>query len=331
MPTVSKSYEELQEIDWLPYKHMIGSGLKAIMGAHINLKIAGDNLPATLSRTVINDWLRGDLGFGGLLVTDALDMKGISDNYEAGELERKAAEAGNDMLLYPSNLAKGVEAIQKALGEGTLSEQEIDQKCLRIMEAKEWAKLFNPQKPSGFPTKEQVAALNRKVCEASLTLLGKKAFEVNEKSTLVNLTAANQTKTTYTSMPHHNFEQGTARNGFQQLADLLGVQAASAVGIEEVSFSAVQNPIVCFHGMAFSAAIDFGLSSGQIKKVEALLENPDCQLLIFGNPYVLQLFPNWRNAEGVLVVYQESGEAIQTVAKFCKGEIAANGHLPINL
>ena len=112
------------------------------MAAHISLpQVIGDGTPASLSPVMLTEVLRGDLGFDGLIVTDALNMGAITEHYTAGEAAVKAFQAGADLLLMPEDLPAAYEAILQAVRSGKISEERLDQSVGRILERKaemEW-------------------------------------------------------------------------------------------------------------------------------------------------------------------------------------------------
>ncbi|MCB0768728.1 MAG: hypothetical protein KDB95_16080, partial [Flavobacteriales bacterium] len=98
-------------------------------------------LPSTLSRPVVSDLLEQELGFRGLVFTDALNMRGVADADQPGEVELRALKAGNDVLLFPIDPEKAIARIRRAVDEGELQREVIDAKCLKVLRAKEWAGL----------------------------------------------------------------------------------------------------------------------------------------------------------------------------------------------
>lgn len=114
LPVIPHSRQRLDSVELYPYQHLIEAGIPAVMVSHLAVKsIDSTGIPASLSSPVIQELLRRDLNFSGLCFTDAMNMKGVTQNSQPGEAEVKALLAGNDMLLFPANLGKAVEAIKK--------------------------------------------------------------------------------------------------------------------------------------------------------------------------------------------------------------------------
>ena len=132
LPIINKSYEELSNLELMPFKSAIANGAKIIMTAHIALPdITGDNTPASLSKKILTDILRDDLGYDGLIITDGLNMKALTDNYSNEDIYLKAVDAGVDLLLMPKDPELAIKTIKD-----NFSEDRIDESVRRILEFK---------------------------------------------------------------------------------------------------------------------------------------------------------------------------------------------------
>ncbi len=130
--------ERLEKVELYPFKSAIKTGVKAIMTAHIALPEIDGNIPSTLSEKIINGILRKELGFKGVVVTDAMNMGGITNNYWIGEAAVKAIVAGVDMVLLPPAPLSAIDAIKSSLKKGVITEKRIDESVRRILSAKAW-------------------------------------------------------------------------------------------------------------------------------------------------------------------------------------------------
>ena len=132
-----KTWEELVDCELVTFKAAIKAGAPMIMSAHVALPNAtGDNLPATLSSYILKDKLRGELGYQGVIITDAMGMKAISDRYSSGESAVMTLQAGADIVLMPENLPEAFDAVVAAVEDGTLSEARIDESVRRVLALK---------------------------------------------------------------------------------------------------------------------------------------------------------------------------------------------------
>lgn len=141
LPVIAHHKKRLNQIELVPFKAAIAHDVKAIMTAHLQVPALEPDasLPATLSKKITTELLRNELGFKGLIITDGLGMKGITNHHQLGELEVCALEAGADMLLACVDPIKTIDAIEKAVRSGRISEQAINEKVLRVLNAKQWA------------------------------------------------------------------------------------------------------------------------------------------------------------------------------------------------
>jgi beta-N-acetylhexosaminidase len=132
-----KTYEEMLVCDLIPFAAAGKNGVSAIMTAHISApNIIGDNTPCSLSHKMITEILKGELGYDGLVITDALNMGAISKNYTPEEAAIMAVKAGNDMLLMPDDFHRAASGLIEAVRNGEISEERIDKSVLRIIETK---------------------------------------------------------------------------------------------------------------------------------------------------------------------------------------------------
>ncbi|MGN0708075.1 MAG: glycoside hydrolase family 3 protein [Faecalibacterium sp.] len=134
LAVVHKTLEQLQQIEWVPYKDQ---KIPAVMVAHVAAPEAGVDGPASLSYTAITEWLRGLLGHEGLVITDSLSMSAITNTYSPSEACIRAIEAGADILLMPCGLREAMDGVENAVKSGRISESRIDESVCRILTAKQ--------------------------------------------------------------------------------------------------------------------------------------------------------------------------------------------------
>lgn len=133
---VNKTKEELYAQELQPFVSGIAANAEFVMMGHVIVDSLDPENPASLSPVLIQDVLRKDLGFEGVVITDALQMKAISDQYTVEETAIKAVLAGNDMLLEPVNVERTIDALMDAVAQGIISEERIDESVRRILKLK---------------------------------------------------------------------------------------------------------------------------------------------------------------------------------------------------
>ena len=134
---INKTYDEMQQAELVPFAQAQENNIDMIMVAHISLpNIVGDNTPCSLSHLMIADYLRNDMGYDGIVITDALNMEAVTDIYDNKTMAVMAVDAGNDILLMPRNIQDAHDAIREAVDAGTITEERINESVRRIIKAK---------------------------------------------------------------------------------------------------------------------------------------------------------------------------------------------------
>ena len=153
LPLISRSSAQMHDVDLYPFRKLIADSLMGVVTGHLHVPVMDNQTPAiaaTLSEKIVTDLLKKELGFRGLVFTDALNMGGISHSNRAEVVNLKALIAGNDILLYPENIREATRVIHEAVGSGTLSQAFIDEKVKKILRAKYWSGLsrYKPDRKS---------------------------------------------------------------------------------------------------------------------------------------------------------------------------------------
>lgn len=298
LPIVEHSLARLQNVEWLPFKRAIDEGIEAIMTAHILVPAIDPKFPATLSRDVLNH-LR-DLGFKGLIITDALNMKALANNYSIEEVALLARSAGHDLLLYGDHIAPNVDhilkemipkafyALKRAYLAGDLSLEELDISVLKILRLKEHIETVHDETDLLKKLNTQKAhLLKQTLFEKAITLLGEPRFPI-------------PADTAYLS-----FGSG----------DIL-TDAFPWVPIEKASCV-----VVAIHQK--EALTDEVLMSLDALKEKAIV----CH---FASPYALTgAYAALKGAKTILVGYENDAGAQKAVLKVLLGQNPALGRLPV--
>jgi beta-glucosidase-like glycosyl hydrolase len=162
IPVINKTKEQLAAMELAPFKALIDAGIESVMVGHLSVP-AIDNRPkyaTSLSEKAINELLKKEMGFKGITVTDALDMKAISNYFPKGEANVQAILAGNDMLCLPGDIGESIEKIKLAIKEKRLSKKDIDDRVKKILAAKY---KYGLSQPTFIDTTNLIADLNKSV------------------------------------------------------------------------------------------------------------------------------------------------------------------------
>ena len=136
--STDKTWDEMLKCEMIPFKAGIKAGAQMIMTAHIAApNVSGDDLPATLSSVILQDKLRGELGFDGVIVTDAMDMGAITKQFSNAEAAIKSIQAGVDVVLCSREFTQVFDAVVKAIEKGEIKESRIDESVKRILKLKQ--------------------------------------------------------------------------------------------------------------------------------------------------------------------------------------------------
>lgn len=132
-----KTLDELKQSELIPFENAIQNNAVFIMAAHISApRVTGDDTPASLSKTMITDILRGQMGYDGIVVTDAMNMGAVTEQYTSAQAAVKALQAGADLVLMPENFQEAYQGVLDAVKDGTLTEQRINESVTRIVKVK---------------------------------------------------------------------------------------------------------------------------------------------------------------------------------------------------
>ncbi len=136
LPVINHTPDYIDTVDLYPFKQLINAGVGGIMVAHLQVNALDANNPSSLSQPIVNGLLREKLGFKGLVITDGLDMKGVTNTFADGAGELAALRAGNDILLLPPDVEMAIAAIKTAAVRDSSVRKAVEYHCRRILETK---------------------------------------------------------------------------------------------------------------------------------------------------------------------------------------------------
>jgi beta-glucosidase-like glycosyl hydrolase/CubicO group peptidase (beta-lactamase class C family) len=333
MPVVKHDSTRLDIIELHPFRYLIEKGIGGIMTAHLHVEAydPGKGIPASLSVNAIQHKLIGDLAFKGLVITDAMNMSGVSKQFSDGEATVKALLAGNDMLETVPNLPKRIEAIKQALNDGLLSEDDIEWKCRKILATKKWLQL-DEYAPA--PSAKLKAELNTPVFELTKRLLHEQSLTLLKNETqLMPLQKLDTLKIAVLSI-------GTGKETyFQKMAakytdaDFFYLKKeASRADIEKLSGELNgYNLVICgVHDMNLGVSSRYGMTPVANNLLDKIAHKQQI-VVLFGNPYALNYLTNAEKAAGLLVTYQENRITQELAAQAIFGGVDVNGKLPVSV
>jgi beta-N-acetylhexosaminidase len=148
LPVVKGDRKRLDSLELYPFNKMIEGNVMSIMTAHLNVPAldSNTNIPSSLSKQMVTTLLKEEMGFEGIVVTDALNMKGVTEFLKPGEVTAKALAAGNDLMEFVEDVTASIDMIKQYVLKGEISPEQIERSCKKILLAKYWAGL-NEYKP----------------------------------------------------------------------------------------------------------------------------------------------------------------------------------------
>lgn len=333
MPRIDKTYLELKNVDLLPFRVCIDSGICGIMSAHINMSgIDDSDYPATLSKRVMTDLLRDSLGFDGLVFSDGMNMKGITKLFNEGAAAVQALKSGVDVIEFVLNPEIVINAIKKALKSGELTQNIIDQKCRKVLLSKQWVGLDNY-------TPVKVEKLNNRLNNTQYKLTARKLYE-NCITVLKNnddLIPFARLDTLHVATLAIGVDKNTI---FQnRVSDYLNVDHyildsnASVSEIDHVLDKLHNYNLILIgvHGTSLSARKNYGVTNFHKSIIKSIPMNARVVLNFFANPYSLSKYSGLNQSEAITVTYGDNYWVQDYTAQLLFGGIGANGTLPVSV
>jgi beta-N-acetylhexosaminidase len=330
--------ERLNAVEWVPFRAAIQRGVDAVMTAHIALPaIEPREIPSTISPKVLTGVLRDEFGFKGLIVTDAMDMQGLTNGLAAGEASVLALEAGADVLLMPDDAEQAIQAVVKAVTSGRITRKRLDRSVARVLAAKARLGLARKRvvdiddiaEVIEDPDAEQRA---QTVADRAVTLVRNSGASGGELLPLRNPAR---------SCLFLLLESRYSQQGRQLLLDVRkrAPQMKTRVLDPSTPDAELKDSLQMAAGcdaVAVAAWVTAGAYRGNVALPEplagfvtSLTEGPSPVVLVsFGNPYLPRAFPK---VAGYIAAFSTAPLSETSVAKAIFGEIPITGRLPVSI
>ncbi len=325
LPVLKENLEQLLENELVPFIKGIENEVDSIMIGHLSVPALnkGKNISATVSKSIIETLLRKQLGYDGLIISDALNMHSVSKLYsKKGQLEWEAFNAGNDVLCFAENIPEGIqEILEKA------SPERIEASYNRLMKCKQKVGILDSKNPVSISLDfEKASLLNRKIAENCLTKIKGRnnteaIFEAKNKQKLAKLSLYKNTENTFfralnpsLTSPEFSIEMGD-KNTIKALEKNLADYETILISVFVPKAKPMNN---------------FEMEESVLAFLKNLLSTKKCILYVFGNPYALQVIPNLESAFGVVQVYQDFTEFQESAATQLLNNLTCKGTLPVH-
>ena len=325
IPLINKSRASIDSVELAPFKALIKAGVGSVMVGHLSVP-AIDTTPklaTSLSSKAVNDLLINELGFKGLSVTDALDMQAISNYFPRGESNVLALLAGNDMLCLPGDIGVSIEKIKQSITEGRISEDAINKRVRKVLQAKYKYRLSKKQ---FIDTTNIIVDLNKSIGNIKQEM-AKQCLTYCKANTLPSL---NKKKSTaYIAL--NTSQPNILTNALSKEYDVkvFYINPKDSLSLENIkdSIKLYKQVIVGLHNFNRRPANHFQIPPFILQFLNQAHPNNWIHL-IFGNPYAVIDFKNINN---ILFGYEDN-DYIQTAAlNWLKGNTIATGELPVSI
>ncbi|NQY68336.1 MAG: serine hydrolase [Flavobacteriales bacterium] len=334
LPIIKHDRARLDSIEIYPFKELMKQGLSSVMVAHLFIPALDNrkNVASTLSEPIITGLLRDTLGFKGLIFTDALNMRGVTNFYKPGLVDVEALKAGNDILLFSEDVPTAFKEIKKAIKKGILTQEDINERCKRILYAKQWVGLdhYKPIKMKGIYEDlngSDDVMIKRKLIEDAITLLKNNnnilplqrldtlkiaALSIGSKSE----TVFQKTMGKYTQIDNFNIPRIFTEEAADEMMKKLNGYNLVIVGV---------------HNTNNSPSRKFGITPQTLVLMERISRGHEIIVDIFANAYSLKSFRNLPSKSSLIMSYEEGSENQDVSGQIIFGGIKANGRLPVNV
>ncbi|MGP0073796.1 MAG: glycoside hydrolase family 3 N-terminal domain-containing protein [Bryobacteraceae bacterium] len=334
LPRLEADHDRIEAVELTPFRKAIEAGVDAVMTAHLAVPaLDPDNLPATVSGKIVTGVLRDELGFRGLVVTDAMDMQGLSAMFDSGEASVRAIEAGADVLLMPKRPEEAIRGLVAAVEKGRISRKRLDDSVNRVLAAKarlglRSKKLVDLEAIADVVDSPESGERAQEVADRAVTLVkdSKDSLPIRhpESTCLIAMTEGRRS------------QQGTrlideVKKRAPGVTTIVVDPTMSKTDLDQVSEKTSNCSEIIAAAYVTVAAYrgDVVLAGGYPDFLNGLIAGKAPVMLVaLGNPYLVRGFPN---VSAYLTTYSPTSTSEMALAKALFGEIAITGHLPVTI
>jgi len=333
LPVIGHSRQRLDSVELFPFRHAISEGLSGIMVAHLDVPALDSayNRPATLSKPIVTGLLREEFHFDGLVVTDAMNMRGVTDHFNPGESEVEAVKAGNDIVLMPADVQKAIHHIRRAVRSGEIPEEQIMSSCRRILLAKAWAGLDSLEmiQTEGVTARindRKFNPLRESLVKEALTLVRDDGeiipFRHLERMQLATLNIGVEEETPFTAQLD---QYHTGDHFFYPDPSTFPSDTALQSTLKKY------NTLIVSLYYTRSYGNNFDIPEGVREMINGIDFDGEMIVNHFGYPYALGVLGRLEQADAILVSYTNEEMHQRFAAQGLMGGISLRGKLPVSV
>jgi len=327
LPVINFDSKRIHDVELYPYKELIKNGLASVMVAHLSVPSleSRSGYPSSISYNIVTNILKNELGFEGLIFTDALNMKGASNFKQPGDIDLEAFLAGNDVLLFAENVPVAITKFKAAFESGNLTAERLEYSVKKILKYKYLADLHNYKEVNltnlfNDLNQSKYDAMNFKLYENALTVL-------KNKDKIIPIKRLEKEKIAYIKLGNDSHE-----DFFQKLNQFAEVTEIQSTNIDSVlvELEAYSKVIIGYH-KADGAWKNHDLSIKELLWLDKIAKQNKTIAVFFTKPYSLLRIPDFKNLEGVIMAYQNNIFANTVAAEAIFGAIDVHGKIPVSI
>lgn len=363
LPVLPFSRERIDSLELYPFRDQINEGVKMVMMGHLHIPCL-DSAVSSISYPIVTELLKEELGFKGIVVTDALTMKGVSENMESAEIALAAYKAGVDILLKPGDIIASIDRLEEAMLSGECDIEDLDnrvRKTLRLkaemgMLARNYSAFVDTTNISERVKKPEHEALIQQMAEQSMTIVDNQAglmpLDLNKKIAYVAYNAKRiPMRREYgdieglsgynpetgmvdsTTLMYQHFLKGTKvneQNGEIHYFALGKKSNTKDIALIERQLAGYDIVILACHDPRGRSRKDL-IAEEHLAALGKIVKKYHPILVHFGSPYGLSDLPWRKDLGGIVVAYKDSESNQKAAARVLTGEIPAVGTLPVSI
>lgn len=332
LPVINKSRAQLDSLELYPFRKMIAAGVDAVMVGHLSIPVidSREHRASSISYNNVTGLLKNELGFKGMIFTDALEMKGVTKYFPGGEISSEALVAGNDLLCLPEDIQGTIDLTKKAIKNSRLSWDSINKSVKKLLGAKYDVGLSNwaaaDTSDLAVDLNRESPAIRRKVAEQAITMLSyqdKAAFPLH---------ASRDRRIAYLGIGISNDNAFAKRMRSDYNADVFyfdykddSLRRISLIHLLSTRYESV---VIGIHQMRRFPAGKFGISDAALQIINELQGKIPNTVFVFGNPYAVKYVSGAKN---IVVCYEDEPVIQETAADMLNGHLLAKGKLPVTV
>lgn len=327
LPLISKTRAQLDALELYPFREMIKAGVQSMMVAHLEVPALEKepHVPTTLSKNTVTNLLKKELGFKGLVFTDALDMKGVAKYFNHGEADVRAFIAGNDVLLFSQDVPVAIQKIKAAIAEGKVASNALETSVKKILKAKFDAGLahFTPISTNNLveDLNQYKFPLNSQIADAAITVVRntEKLIPIPEKCKVLEIFVGGKKQKTASKSA---VAEATSYFVGLNIPEDFGFKGAE-VKMNEQPWDVV---VVIVEGMSFYPGKSYGLDAATLAFLDKMSSKKNVIIAMMGNAYGLKYVCK---APNLICAYEDNTWTLAALDKLLSGKIVAKGKLPV--